>query len=94
MNEEILKEILAKVEDNTRAIKKINSRLRLQSAASLIKWLVYFGVIAFVYNMAITNLSKVTDLYSSVKSTSDTVTELKDKTSSLDVKSMLDLFNR
>ncbi len=94
MNDEILKEILEKVEDNTRAIKKINNRLRLQNVVGAIKWLVYFGVIAFVYNYAMMNVQKVLDLYSSVKDTTETVSEMKEKTTSLDFKSMLDLFSR
>ncbi len=94
MNDEILKEILEKVEENQRAIKKINNRLRLQNVVGAIKWLVYFGVIAFIYNYAMMNVQKALDLYSSVKDTTETVSEMKEKTTSLDFKSMLDLFNR
>lgn len=94
MNDEILKEILTKVEENHRAIKKINARLRLQNVVGAIKWLVYFGVIAFIYNYAMMNVQKALDLYSSVKDTTETVSEIKEKTTSLDFKSMLDLFNR
>ena len=94
MNDEILKEILAKVEENHRAIKKINARLRLQNVAGAIKWLVYFGVVAFIYNYAMMNVQKALDLYSSVKDTTETVSEIKEKTTSLDFKSMLDLFSR
>ncbi len=94
MNDEILKQILEKVEDNSRMIKKINSRMRTQGIISATKWIVYIIILYVTYSFAMTNLAKVTDLYSSVKSTSDTVTDLKEKTSSLDVKSMLDLLNR
>ena len=91
---ELLEEIHEMLAENTRTVQKIHSRGRWSAIFAVIKWVVYIGLLVGSYYYIQKNLGSVINLYTGIQENQDTLNEIKAKTSSLDVKSMLDLLGR
>jgi len=91
---ELLEEIHEMLTENNKTVRKIHSRGRWAAIIGSLKWVVYIGLLAGSYYYIQNNLSNVLNVYTGLQESNDTLNQIKDKTSSLDVQSVLDLLGR
>jgi hypothetical protein len=86
-----LADIKAKLAENTRILKKLESSHRWTLIVSLVKWLVYIGIIIGTYAILQPYLEQMLNVYSGIQDSAETFSDIKAKTSGFDFNSILDL---
>lgn len=91
---ELLEEIHEMLAQNNSTLHKIHRRGRFAAMLGAFKWVIYIVLLLGTYYYIQSNLGNVLSVYTGIKDSSDTVNEIKEKGSSLDVQSVLDLLGR
>lgn len=91
---ELLEEILAKVEENTKTLNGIKTRARMMTFMGFVKWFIYIGLLIGAYSFVKPYTDQLLNTYRSLVDSAETINEIKGEGASLDINNMLNLFNR
>ncbi len=91
---ELLEEIHEMLSQSNKTLHKIHTRGRFAALFGALKWVIYIVLLLGTYYYIQSNLGNILSVYTGIKDSTDTVNEIKEKSSSLDVQSMLDLLGR
>ncbi len=91
---ELLEEIHQMLSENNKTLHKIHNRGRWATIIGSLKWVVYIGLLAGSYYYIQSNLGNLLNVYTGFQDSANTINEIKEKGSSLDVQSVLDLLGR
>jgi hypothetical protein len=86
-----LADIKAKLEENTRILKKLESSHRWTLIIGFIKWAVYIGIIIGTYAILQPYLEQIMKVYSGIQDGAETFSEFKASTQGFDFSSFSDL---
>lgn len=88
---ELLEDLREKVQENTRITKKLLTRARMQNVFFFIKWFIYVGALIGLYSFLSPQIDKLISTYKTLADGAESINEIKNENSSLDLKNMLDL---
>jgi hypothetical protein len=91
---ELLEEIHQMLSENNATLHKIHNRGRWAAIIGSFKWIVYIGLLAGSYYYIQSNLGNLLNVYTGFQDSTNTINEIKEKSTSLDVQSVLDLLGR
>lgn len=88
---ELLEEISAELRENTRMTRALLHRARFQNVAFFLKWLIYIGIAIGVYSYLSPFIDQLVETYSALQESANSINEIKEKSASLNLNSVLDL---